>query len=168
MPRTKSKAEKEKTGASKRRQTRDLVKIDPLEPDRPPFLTNEYAIKEWERLVPILAKAKMLTPLDGVALGMLCQTYATIQECIEVLAEKGPTFRSPNGHICQRPEVKILSDMQDQYLKLSKEFGLTPKARSTMKVEASGGGGGDTTRGKTQKEAEFEEYFGTERSAVAR
>jgi P27 family predicted phage terminase small subunit len=170
MPR-KATSQKEKAlkgDTTKRKETKDFVKIDPCEPDMPEWL-NETAKKEWRRLVPLLAKAKVLTPLDGVALGMLCSHYATIEACLKVInnPKLGATFKSSNGHVCQRPEVSILKNTQQQYLKLCAEFGMTPKTRANMRVK-TGDDGDDDSKGKTEEQSTFEFYFGTPRSAVAR
>src|SRR3990172_7573668 len=35
---------------------------------------------EWRRIVPKLARMKVLTEVDGIALAELCQTYATLKK----------------------------------------------------------------------------------------
>ena len=64
------------------------------------------AKKEWQRLVPILLRMRLLTKADGIALETLCQTYSTMLKAQEKLHEVGILYKSPSGYVMQSPAVE--------------------------------------------------------------
>jgi phage terminase small subunit len=50
--------------------------LEIADPERPEHL-DEVACQEWDRLVPVLKRMRVLTEADRIALGNLCQTYST-------------------------------------------------------------------------------------------
>lgn len=108
-----------------------------IEPKMPAFLDAE-AKAHWKEVVPLLLKYRLLTELDGSTLGAMCAKYSQAVRAEKVLSTKGEkggaTFRSPNGHICQRPEVKIASDAWKAYYSYAEKFGMTPVARARMRI----------------------------------
>ena len=93
---------------------------------------DERARKEWRRLVPVLRRMKVLTEADGMALGNLCQTYSTLIKAQAKLSELGILYKSPSGYVMQSPLLGIVNQCVDTINKLSREFGLTPAARSRI------------------------------------
>jgi phage terminase small subunit len=87
-------------------------------PDAPDWLPNPHAVKEWNRLAPILHANRLLTEAGLSALGMLCALHGKI--CQLYAAGESPT-----GH------------MAAQYRGLANDFGLTPVAQG--KVRPAGG-----------------------------
>ena len=55
----------------------DLPTISSV-PDAPDWLPNPHAIKEWERLAPILVANKLLTEGGISALGVLCSLHGEL------------------------------------------------------------------------------------------
>lgn len=86
-------------------------------PTAPDWLPNSHAVKEWDRLAPILHANKLLTEAGLSALGMLCALHGK-------LVQLWAAGESPTGH------------MLAQYRALVNDFGLTPMAQG--KVKASG------------------------------
>ena len=86
-------------------------------PSAPDWLPNAQAVKEWNRLAPILHANKLLTGAGVTTLGVLCSLFGKI--CQLYAAGESPT-----GH------------MVAQYRALANDFGLTPVAQG--KVRASG------------------------------
>lgn len=165
MPRNLSAKEKVRKGnTSNRKITKDLIKVPPEAPDPPPYLKSPEAIEEWNRLVPILLENGSLSKNDGNALGLLCETYALIQTCLEKIQTEGPTFKSPNGHICQRPEVAMLDKQQSKYWKMLTDLGMTPKGRSNMKVPVKGD---DGQTPKEKQQSSFNRFFGHTRASAS-
>src|SRR5262249_2761807 len=56
---------------------------------RCPSHLNKAAKKEWRRIVPILSEMKVLTQIDGTALGMYCQAHARWVEANAKIEEYG-------------------------------------------------------------------------------
>src|SRR5215472_8856745 len=57
-------------------------------PEYPRHLSRE-ARRHWDRLAPILYRSKMLTEGDQIALGNLCQAYATLAQAQRKLSREG-------------------------------------------------------------------------------
>ena len=83
-------------------------------PEPPDWLANAHAIREWNRLAPILTANKLLTEAAISTLGMLCSLHGKI---VQLYA----AGESPNGH------------MMAQYRGLANDFGLTPVAQGKVK-----------------------------------
>ena len=99
---------------------------------RCPDHLDEGAKKEWKRLVPVLRRMKVLTEADWMALANLCQTWSTLVKAQEKLTEMGILYKSPSGYVMQSPLLAIVNQCVDTITKLSREFGLTPAARSRI------------------------------------
>ncbi len=83
-------------------------------PEAPDWLPNAHAIKEWNRLAPLLHANKLLTEAGLSALAVLCSLHGKI---VQLFA----AGESPTGH------------MVSQYRNLINDFGLTPVAQGKVK-----------------------------------
>jgi phage terminase small subunit len=102
-------------------ERKDRAVIDPVElplvsasPEPPDWLPNSHAVKEWDRLAPILTANKLLTEAGCSALGHLCALHGKI---VQLWA----AGEAPTGH------------MLAQYRNLVNDFGLTPVAQGKVK-----------------------------------
>ena|SRR5271170_397968 len=102
-------------------------------PRCPPYL-DENAKKEWQRLVPILRRMKVLTEADYMALAGLCQAYSTMVKAQAKLTESGLLYKSQSGYLQQSPLLSIVNASVDQIVKLCREFGLTPASRTRLQI----------------------------------
>lgn len=109
-------------------------KLQKKAPKCPPWLEPE-AKKEWKRMAKTLEAIGVLTQIDATAFAGYCQAYARWKEAEEFLTKHGTIFKTPSGYIQQVPQVSIAQT----YLKVMKdfcsEFGLTPAARSRIRVD---------------------------------
>lgn len=96
----------------------DLPLVDEV-PSAPDWLPNGHAIKEWDRLAPILYANKLLTEAATSALAQMCALHGKI---VQLYA----AGESPNA------------SMVAQYRALANDFGLTPVAQGKVR-----GGGKD-------------------------
>ena len=99
---------------------------------RCPDHLDERARKEWRRLVPVLRRMRVLTEADQMALANLCQTYSTMVKAQQKLTELGILYKSPSGYVMQSPLLGVVNQCIETITKLSREFGLTPAARSRI------------------------------------
>lgn len=83
-------------------------------PKPPDWLPNAHAVKEFERLAPILHANKLLTEPAIAALGHLCALHGS-------LVQQWAAGLPPTGH------------MIAQYRALINDFGLTPVAQGKVK-----------------------------------
>jgi phage terminase small subunit len=88
-----------------------LVKETPPAPD---WLPNGHAVKEWDRLAPILVANKLLTEGGLSALGMLCSVHGKL---VQLMAAG------------ESPTAALLSTHRN----LTNDFGLTPVAQGKVK-----------------------------------
>jgi phage terminase small subunit len=86
-------------------------------PPPPDWLPNAHAMREWNRLAPILAVNKLLTESSMQSLGVLCACYGKI---VQLYA----AGESPNA------------SQLAQYRGMAAEFGLTPLSQSRLKPNA--------------------------------
>lgn len=96
----------------------DLPLVDD-EPPPPDWLPNAHAVKEWERLVPILTANNLLTTAALSTLGHLCSLHGKI---VQLWA----AGEAPTGH------------MLAQYNALAAAFGLAPSWAGKVKPSAEG------------------------------
>ena len=90
-------------------------------PDPPDWLPNAHAVKEWQRLAPILTANKLLTEAGLSALGQLCALHGKVVQ----LYSAG-----------EAPVASMVAQMRG----LMNDFGLTPVAQGKVKA------GGDETK----------------------
>lgn len=83
-------------------------------PQAPDWLPNAHAVKEWDRLAPILVANKLLSKGGTSALGMLCALHGKI---VQLYA----AGEAPNAN------------MVGQYRGLINDFGLTPVAQGKVR-----------------------------------
>ena len=94
-----------------------VISIEEL-PAAPDWLPNSHAVKEWDRLAPILAANKLLTQGGLSALGMLCAVHGKI---VQLFAAG------------ECPNAAMLA----QYHTAVTAFGLTPAAQGKIKALAA-------------------------------
>lgn len=94
----------------------ELPLVDAV-PDPPDWLPNMHALKEWNRLAPMLVANKLLTEAAIISLAHLCALHGKIVQLYS--ADEAPP-----------------ASMIAQHRALSNDFGLTPALRS--KVTPSG------------------------------
>ena len=87
-------------------------------PSAPDWLPNGHALKEWNRIAPILVANKLLTESSLQTLGVLCAVYGKIVQ------------------LYSAGESPIASQLA-QYRGLAAEFGMTPMSQAKMKTPAA-------------------------------
>lgn len=107
-------------------------------PPCPSYLKGE-ARKVWRRIVPGLAKAGIITKIDGFALSRYCELLARWRECQDFIDKHGMTHpvKDAAGNLVGLrvyPQVKRGEVTCDQLLKLEQQFGLTPSSRARVRV----------------------------------
>jgi len=106
-------------------------------PARPPWLLS-MAVDVWELIVPQIAAAGVLSPLDQIALGSYCQCVARYIEAEAFMTSHGTVMeiRSDKGEVKSQspaPEFTIALKYLEKANQLGERFGLTPVSRQTLK-----------------------------------
>ncbi|WP_368693182.1 phage terminase small subunit P27 family [Paraburkholderia sp. EG286B] len=113
---------------------------EPREVPGPPAWLDATARAEWRRMARILAGMGVLTPLDRGALAALCMAFSRMTQAERALmhaAERdkvngGMVAHAANGVAFPSPLVGIANRAAALYLKLAREFGLTPASRASI------------------------------------
>ena len=106
----------------------------------PPHL-GEVAAARWAELLPMLQSTRVMTRADVEALARYCDTYEWWLAVRAKLKKEGDTYPILNDggeikYIAQRPEVSIAHKLAQQLRQLEADFGLSPAARVSLKVES--------------------------------
>jgi P27 family predicted phage terminase small subunit len=105
-----------------------------------PLHLGEVAKEKWKDILPLLQAVKVMSRADVEALARYCDTYEWWISTRAVLKKDGDTYPILNDageikYIAQRPEVSIAHKLAAQLRQLESDFGLSPAARSSLKVE---------------------------------
>jgi P27 family predicted phage terminase small subunit len=106
----------------------------------PPELLDPEARKEWDRIVPILEAMGVLGLADAAALALHCASYSIWAKAQADIAAKGLFVRTGDDSIKPNPAVTIARDAMAACFKYLTSFGLTPSARSDIKVPSDAEG----------------------------
>jgi P27 family predicted phage terminase small subunit len=106
---------------------------DPLSgsPDRPDWLGAE-ATAEWDRIVELMTERRTLSRADGMALALLCDTYARWRVAVAAETEAGSATETASGGFKQSPESLAANQLGKLLLTWLREFGLTPASRHAV------------------------------------
>lgn len=88
----------------------------------------------WEQLGPVLYYQGCLTLADSPTFEVLCRTYQTWREHEARVIAEGAIIRSAAGSAIAHPSLKIAREAAAQFAKLASAFGMTPEARTRIKV----------------------------------
>jgi P27 family predicted phage terminase small subunit len=90
------------------------------------------ASEEWDRLISILTERRIISRADGMALELLCLTYASWRTVMAAMAESGPATETGSGGFKLSPESIAADRLGKQLLGWLREFGLTPASRHAV------------------------------------
>ena len=106
-------------------------------PTCPRWLSKE-AREHWRRIVPILTRMRLVGDVDADALAQYCVAFARWRECMKVLDRDGWSYTTENKngatYTAERPEAWQAKAAQTVCTKYQQEFGMTPSARTGVKV----------------------------------
>lgn len=122
------------------------------EPVQPAFL-DASARAVWAQIVPDLAKCGLARSIDGVTLGRYCVNVVLWTEAVAFVRKNGSTYAirdKPTGEtpgkiiaIKEYPQSAMQRKLAQLLLQIEREFGLTPAARTRIKLEQEAAAGGD-------------------------
>jgi len=100
-----------------------------------PSWVKGAAKKHWDVLGPKLVQAGLLSVVDGDVFGLHCDNIAAYEQVCEKLKEFDDWIaKTPNGFVIQSAWLQIRNKLQELIIKTAREFGLTPAARSNVKI----------------------------------
>ncbi|HHP4690905.1 TPA: P27 family phage terminase small subunit [Acinetobacter baumannii] len=100
-----------------------------------PVWLNKKARKHWDTLGPKLVQAGLLSVVDGDVFLLHCDNMAAYEAVQEKLQDINSwVATTPNKFEVQSAWLQIRNKLQELIIKTAREFGLTPAARSSVKV----------------------------------
>jgi P27 family predicted phage terminase small subunit len=105
---------------------------------KPVWLTGDAAGK-WDELVPHLQAMGVVTGVDTDALAAYCECFARWRKLMVLCARTPPVWKrgeTPDGQpiMVKNPVWSMVRDAETGMLRLAREFGFTPSARSGLRV----------------------------------
>ncbi len=144
MPREPDEIQERKGNPSKRslnredKPTTDYIDKAAGIPEPPAMLASSpRAVELWNGVVPILQKMGVLGKADIAIVTRYCVTLTTLEKVAEDLVTNGYEMEYKTGAKQISPALTAYTKLSDQALKIEKEFGMTPAART--KVTTWGG-----------------------------
>jgi P27 family predicted phage terminase small subunit len=114
-----------------RRPIRPDVDVPDGLPAAPEHL-DAVAMKEWNRIAPLLLKSRLLSGIDGAALGAYCTAYSRWAQAERMLQKTGLLVKAPSGYPIISPYVSISNKAMSQMTKMLVEFGMSPSSRARV------------------------------------
>lgn len=119
-------------------------------PRCPTWLSKE-AKAVWKQVAKQLAELGVLTEIDGNALARYCSLWVRWRRATAHLEANGETYPllDEKGNVrClqQYPEVAIVNKLSVLLLRLEQEYGLTPAARTRIRVDVPAAPDGGKSR----------------------
>lgn len=114
--------------------------FEPGTPRKPSWLSAAAKV-EWDRIVPELQQANLLSVVDRVALAAYCQAWAELEITTTVVEDEGRVVKEPIqsasgqviGHVLKaHPAVRMQRDAFNRVRQFLTEFGLSPAARARL------------------------------------
>lgn len=102
-------------------------------PRCPSHLTGE-ARAEWRRVARGLHEAGLLTQVDRAALAVYCQAWGRWVKAEGQIQRHGEVVKTAAGNVMQNPYLSIANRAMKQMREMARELGMTPSARSQIKV----------------------------------
>jgi P27 family predicted phage terminase small subunit len=103
----------------------------------PPQSLSDAATPYWNSLVVDLIELDVLSSADGVALAEFAEALAEVEELRAILRTEGRTIDGAAGSKIAHPITYQLNQARSRVLHYSREFGLTPAARSRVKANTA-------------------------------
>lgn len=112
----------------------------PRLPPEPPDGLGEYAAAEWRRVVPELARLKLLKPIDRAGLTCYCELWETFVEATKDVHSRGIVVENTSVKhdgtqktwYTANPAVQVQKAAQAAIRAWCSEFGLTPAAENKV------------------------------------
>jgi P27 family predicted phage terminase small subunit len=92
------------------------------------------AKKEWRRIVPILEELQLIGKIDRAAIAGYCQSYGRWMEAEQKISETSLVIKTKSGNVIESPYYSIAKRERELMHKFLVEFGMTPSARTRLKV----------------------------------
>ena len=120
---------------------RAINEFEPHPPEAdltPPESLREEGVKMWHRLTGVLTRMGVFTEADRFAAERYCLIHEQWVLVTKHVRDHGMTQITATGSSQLTAEGSLFKSLPADLLKLEQQFGLTPAARSSLKVTDAG------------------------------
>lgn len=108
--------------------------VTPIDKITAPSWLDAEGLAEWNRVLPMLDRAGVLSDADLVQLGHYCAAHSLAVFATKTYQTEGVMRPAKKGRVPRHhPMVKVGQDARAQVRVLARELGLTPASRSAVK-----------------------------------
>lgn len=123
---------------------RGVSRADEIQPKtmqafRCPRGLDKESREEWKRVTTELKALGIIAEFDRSMLIALCQSWSDYVRFRETVLKK-EIYKTDGGYIQQHPAVILAGKALDKYIKLAKEFGMSPSSRAGLTGGKTGKG----------------------------
>lgn len=113
------------------------ITIEPLEKLPVPINLSKRASDKWDELVPAMLEAGLISIVDTVILKDAFISYDIAQDCLEKVNayESYGEYLSNLDKIKQMNLLDVYKEHMNRFHKIMMKFGVTPEARTRMRVK---------------------------------
>ncbi|WP_160312279.1 phage terminase small subunit P27 family [Streptacidiphilus albus] len=113
------------------------IPVEPKAPDgipSAPHWLNDGALKQWNRITPILSGMGILTLADRDCLTAYCVSYDQFVTATRSINETGIVVDSYRGGVAKNPALMVQSQALAEMNRWGAALGLSPVARARLAV----------------------------------
>lgn len=113
------------------------ITIEPVEKLPPPVSLSKKAAEKWEEMVPAMISAGMVSIVDAVILKDAFTSYDIAQDCLEQVNgyESYGVYLKGLDKTRQMNLLDVYTQQMNRFHKIMMKFGVTPEARTRMRVK---------------------------------
>jgi P27 family predicted phage terminase small subunit len=100
----------------------------------PPDVLSEHGVEVWSEMAPLLARMGVFTQADRFLLTRYCLLQEQFSAVVKHVREHGMTQLTSTGYSQLTAEGSLFKTLPADLLKIEQQFGMTPAARSSIKV----------------------------------
>lgn len=100
----------------------------------PPSGLSEYGLSIWNQTVPVLIRMGVFTQADRLTLTRYCLLHEQFDHVVKHVREHGMTQLTQTGYSQLTAEGALFKSLPAELLRIEQQFGMTPAARSAIKV----------------------------------
>jgi P27 family predicted phage terminase small subunit len=100
---------------------------------KPPSWLTATAVREWNRVAPLLHRQGLLTEISVGPLACYCQAYSDRISAQRQIKKYGMFFKGRNGTRIRNPAVAVANQTAKLVRDYCIEFGLTPTAAGQVR-----------------------------------
>lgn len=113
------------------------ITIEPLEKLPPPQSLSKRAAEKWDEIVPAMLSAGLVSVVDAVILKDAFVSYDIAQDCLEKV-DAYDTYGEYLRGVDKTKQINLLDcyiQHMNRFHKIMMKFGVTPEARTRMRVK---------------------------------